>query len=272
MQTEIDIDESACMRSHSHFWVKTACFPVLRFLRIYTPASQAREFDAIHTSELDRSEIDLSPKRSECERSNANWDWSKDRSKRAWTLSQSERRSIWDRPQFALRKCSHSFRSILDRTQFAFERSHSDRFGLRSISDRSNSLVWTAPKEPTRIDLRGCLHGHGWKLSLVEGLPYPGSRCEPTLHSFYFTLTASVYIWHISHLSRVVGSSRGWDNFFSCKYFWLDCPRQLRENALTWLNRSYNSMNGFLDLEDKTFIHSSSLCIYSSVFQVDTAF
>ena len=29
---------------------------------------------AIHTSELDRSEIDLSPKRSECERSNANWD------------------------------------------------------------------------------------------------------------------------------------------------------------------------------------------------------
>ena len=27
---------------------------------------------AIHTGELDRSEIDLSPKRSECERSNAN--------------------------------------------------------------------------------------------------------------------------------------------------------------------------------------------------------
>ena len=32
---------------------------------------------AIHTSELDRSEMDLSPKRSECERSNANWDRSK---------------------------------------------------------------------------------------------------------------------------------------------------------------------------------------------------
>ena len=29
------------------------------------------ELGAIHTSELDRSEIDLSPKRSECERSNA---------------------------------------------------------------------------------------------------------------------------------------------------------------------------------------------------------
>ena len=29
-------------------------------------------YGAIHTSELDRSEIDLSPKRSECERSNAN--------------------------------------------------------------------------------------------------------------------------------------------------------------------------------------------------------
>ena len=32
---------------------------------------------AIHTSELDRSEVDLSPKRSECDRSNANWDRSK---------------------------------------------------------------------------------------------------------------------------------------------------------------------------------------------------
>ena len=30
------------------------------------------DLDAIHTSELDRSEIDLSPKRSDCERSNAN--------------------------------------------------------------------------------------------------------------------------------------------------------------------------------------------------------
>ena len=29
----------------------------------------------------------------------------------------------------------------LDRSKVAFERSHSDRFGLRSISDRSNSLV-----------------------------------------------------------------------------------------------------------------------------------
>ena len=35
------------------------------------------EWGAIHNSELDRSEIDLSPKRSECERSNANWDRSK---------------------------------------------------------------------------------------------------------------------------------------------------------------------------------------------------
>ena len=54
--------------------------------------------------------------------------------------------SIWDRSQFALRKCSHSFRSILGRSQFAFDRSHSDNFGLRSISDRSNSLVWMAPE------------------------------------------------------------------------------------------------------------------------------
>ena len=35
------------------------------------------DLGAIHTSELDRSEIDLSPKRSEYERSNANWDRSK---------------------------------------------------------------------------------------------------------------------------------------------------------------------------------------------------
>ena len=44
-----------------------------------------------------RSEIDRSQKRSECERSNANWDRSKrvwDRSKRVWTLSQSKLRSI----------------------------------------------------------------------------------------------------------------------------------------------------------------------------------
>ena len=43
------------------------------------------------------------------------------------------------------------FRSILDRSQFAFERSHSDRFGLRSISDQSNSLVWMASKRQGEI-------------------------------------------------------------------------------------------------------------------------
>ena len=39
----------------SHIMLKLTCF-----------------IGAIHTSELDRSEIDLSPKRSECERSNTN--------------------------------------------------------------------------------------------------------------------------------------------------------------------------------------------------------
>ena len=39
-------------------------------------SSNSLAWGAIHTSELDRSEIDLSPKRSECERSNANWDQS----------------------------------------------------------------------------------------------------------------------------------------------------------------------------------------------------
>ena len=55
---------------------------------------------AIHTSELDRSEIAPSPKRSLCERSNANCRSIQDRSKWVWTLSQSELRSIWDRSNF----------------------------------------------------------------------------------------------------------------------------------------------------------------------------
>ena len=38
-----------------------------------------------------------------------------------FTLRSIQVGSIWDRSQFALRKCSHSFRSILDRSQFAFE-------------------------------------------------------------------------------------------------------------------------------------------------------
>ena len=37
-------------------------------------SSNSLAWGAIHTSELDRSEIDLSPKRSESERSHANWD------------------------------------------------------------------------------------------------------------------------------------------------------------------------------------------------------
>ena len=40
-------------------------------------SSLSLDWGAIHTSELDRSEIDLIPKRSECERSNVNWDRSK---------------------------------------------------------------------------------------------------------------------------------------------------------------------------------------------------
>ena len=63
---------------------------------------------AIHTSELDRSEIDLSPKLSECERSNANW----------------------DRPKIDLNECEHFLKANWDRSQI-------DQ--LRSI------LVWTAP-------------------------------------------------------------------------------------------------------------------------------
>ena len=53
---------------------------------------------AIHTSELDRSEIDLSPKRSECERSNANW----------------------DRSKIDLNKCEHFLKANWDRSQIDF--------------------------------------------------------------------------------------------------------------------------------------------------------
>ena len=43
----------------------------------------------------------------------------------------------------------------LDRSQFAFERLHSDRSGLRSISDRSNHLfVWTVRNDSqTQLNL-----------------------------------------------------------------------------------------------------------------------
>ena len=50
---------------------------------------------AIHTRELDRSEIDLSPKRSECERSNANWD----RSKTDLNECEPFLKANWDRSQ-----------------------------------------------------------------------------------------------------------------------------------------------------------------------------
>ena len=63
---------------------------------------------AIHTSELDRSEIDLSPKRSECERSNANW----------------------DRSNIDLNECEHFLKANWDRSQ------------IDPTLDRS---VWTAP-------------------------------------------------------------------------------------------------------------------------------
>ena len=49
----------------------------------------------IHTSELDRSEIDLNLKRSECERSNANW----------------------DRSRIDLNECEHFLKANWDRSQ-----------------------------------------------------------------------------------------------------------------------------------------------------------
>ena len=61
-------------------WLTQECCPTSppekRKIKNYNSSAKFH-LGAIHTSELDRSEIDLSPKRSECERSNANWDRSK---------------------------------------------------------------------------------------------------------------------------------------------------------------------------------------------------
>ena len=57
--------------------------------------------------------------------------------------------SISDWSRFALRKCSHSFRSISDSFRSRVQH-YSHRFWLRSISDQSmTALVWTAPKSAT---------------------------------------------------------------------------------------------------------------------------
>ena len=71
--------------------------------------------------------------------------------------------SISDRSQFALRNCSRSFRSISDWSQFVLERSHSDRFWLRSISDRSNHRR----------------HSHWWVRSIWDRSKSKGDlKCE----------------------------------------------------------------------------------------------
>ena len=57
--------------------------------------SSLEHIGAIHTSESDRSEIDQSPKRSERERSNANW----------------------DRSKIDLNKCEHFLKANWDRSQ-----------------------------------------------------------------------------------------------------------------------------------------------------------
>ena len=59
---------------HSAFENKTITLvdDLCSWKTICIKCNHARDLGAIHTGELDRSEIDLSPKRSECERSNAN--------------------------------------------------------------------------------------------------------------------------------------------------------------------------------------------------------
>ena len=59
------------------FWYECRCFSARHEANSHSvngadSAPVPRFLGAIHTSELDRSEIDLSPKRSECERSNVN--------------------------------------------------------------------------------------------------------------------------------------------------------------------------------------------------------
>ena len=124
---------------------------------------QAQVYGAVHTSELDRSEIDLSPKRSECERSNANWD----RSKWVWTLSQSELRSISDRS---------NFRSILVWTA----PNNSYEYFLQVV---------VRPKETThnrnrnvfseQLAVGDCKHKLQWKL-VVQAIRKPGKTGQRT--------------------------------------------------------------------------------------------
>ena len=70
-------------------------------------------FGAIHTSELDRSENGLSPNRSECERSNANWVWFK------IDLNECEHflKANWDRSKIDLNECEHFLKANWDRSQ-----------------------------------------------------------------------------------------------------------------------------------------------------------
>ena len=61
----------------------------------YGPHGRISSFLICHLVDLDRSEIDLNQQRSECERSNANWDRSEFDLNEC--VSQSKLRSIWDR-------------------------------------------------------------------------------------------------------------------------------------------------------------------------------
>ena len=97
------------------------------------------------------------------------------------------------------------------------------------------------------LELGECLHG--WKFSPVERLPYLQSYlgwANFNLHSFYFTLTPSVYTASFalasgSWVTLGEGSSVckiGWplrwrDNFFSCKHF--DSPARDNSVETVWL-------------------------------------
>ena len=95
----------------------------------------------IHTSELNWSEIDLSQKRSECERSNANWDRSKrvdlkesesdlKESESDLNESESEIDLNESESEIDLNECEHFLKANWDRSKRVWKLSQSE---LRSI-------------------------------------------------------------------------------------------------------------------------------------------
>ena len=129
---ELDFLENSSNKTISSklHWTWSALVPAWPRSRCYVGT-----LVAIHTSELDRSEIDLSPKRSNCERSNTN---------------------CRDQSKIDLNECEHflNLRSILGAIYTSeLDRSEIDLSPKRPKCERSNTN-W----DRSKIDLNECEH------------------------------------------------------------------------------------------------------------------